>query len=591
MPSTAEMFADVENDASARASRLEALKGSLRKSIDRRDKKVDGFITLKEAEQLGVNAGIQRGADSGARDRMAVLERAAERFKAMSGEASKNLSAEDQGAVAAELAALTAMKEDLAKDITVASPGNLHPYDLEAPAKILVPRFTPLRNEIPRAKGQGTAREFRRILGYSNTGMGGVPNLTPFFSSENGNNLASGGTTFGALNLVRGAKIQYAMDVKSVGYLELSLSDLVSWKSQFSNLGFEDSRQLSQMALLWSHLLGEERAMLYGRGTGTGYEGAVAAPTYGTPTNSAAGTSLASGVYKIKLTSYTGMGESAAGAEVTSASITAGDKILVPMTSQPVGALAYGVYMTAAAGGTNTETFQGYYIPVSGNLTITSYVAGGTLQNATDTSASALAYDGMLSVLTDPAQSGYVARFDQTYAGKTVYGSATAANNVGDQPWQDAFASMYASVYADPDEVWVNAVQRRQLSDFLRSASNTSAAYRITMDEKGANGAQVGALVTGLVNESSPTDKVVRLRVHPYMPSGASFIRSVTLPIPDSHIAETTVAVNVQDYMSVEWEPIQFSYDASTYQLGTVVHYAPKWSGAIVGLPGAGQVA
>lgn len=591
MPSTKEMFADVENDAAARAARLEDLKGSLRKSIARRDSKVDGFVTLKEAEQLGVNAGIQRGASEGSNDRLAALEAAARRFKAMSGELTKNLSAEDAAAVGAELAALDAIKGDMAKDITIASPGNLHPYDLEAPAKILVPRFTPLRNEIPRTKGQGTAREFRRILGYSNTGMGGVANLTPFFSSENGNNLASGGATFGALNLVRGAKISYAMDVKSVGYVELSLSDLVSWKAQFSNLGFEDSRQLSQMALLWSHLLGEERAMLYGRGSGTGYEGVVAAPTYGTPTNSAAGTSLGAGVYKIKLTSYTGMGESAAGSEVTTPSITAGDKILVPMTSEPVGALAYGVYMTAAAGGANTETFQGYFIPVSGNITITSYVGGGVLQNATDTSASALAYDGLLSVLTDPTVSGYVARFNSTYSGKTVFGSATAANNVGDQPWQDAFASLYASVYADPDEVWLSAVQRRQLADFLRSAQNTSAAYRITLSEDGANGANVGAAVVGLVNESSPTDKVVRLRVHPYMPSGASFIRSVTLPIPDSHISETTVAINVQDYMSVEWEPIQFSYDASTYQLGTVVHYAPKWSGAIVGLPGAGQVA
>jgi hypothetical protein len=578
------MFADVEHDAAARATRLDELKGSLKKSITRRDKGVDGFITLKEAEQLGVNAGIQRGADDGSRERLAQLEALAKRYAAMhEGDLGKDLSAEDQAAVTAELGALNALKDDLAKDITVASPGNLHPYDLEAPAKILVPRFTPLRNEMPRTKGQGTAREFRRILGYSNTGMGGVPNLTPFFSSENGNNLASGGTTFGALNLVRGAKIAYAMDVKTVGYVELSLSDLVSWKSQFSNLGFEDSRQLSQMALLWSHLLGEERAMLYGRSSGSGYEGVVAAPTYSTPTNSAAGTSLGSGVYKIKLTSYTGMGESAAGAEVTSNSITAGDKLVVPMTSQPVGALSYGVYMTAAGGGTNTETFQGYFIPVSGSLTITSYTPGGTLQNATDTSASALAYDGYLSVLTDPAVSGYVARADVTYAGKTIY-NATAANQVGDQPWQDAFASLYASVYADPDEVWLAAAQRRSLADFLRSAANTSAAYRISLSENDAHGANVGAAVVGLVNESSPTDKIVRLRVHPYMPSGASFIRSVTLPIPDSHIAETTVAVNVQDYMSVEWEPIQFSYDASTYQLGTVVHYAPKWSGAIVGL-------
>jgi hypothetical protein len=36
--------------------------------------------------------------------------------------------------------------------------------------------------------------------------------------------------------------------------------------------------------------------------------------------------------------------------------------------------------------------------------------------------------------------------------------------------------------------------------------------------------------------------------------------------------------------MSVDWPQIQFTYDASTYWLGTLVHYAPKWSGAITGL-------
>src|SRR6185437_8859029 len=489
----------------------------------------------------------------------------------------KDMSGDDQAAVASELDALNAIKDRFAKDITVASPGNLHPYDLEAPAKILVPRFTPLRNEMPRQKGQGTAREFRRILGYSNTGMGGVPNLTPFFSSESGSTLASGGTTFGALNLVRGQKISYAMDVKTVGYVELSLSDLVSWKSQFSNLGFEDSRQLSQMALLWSHLLGEERAMLYGRGSGSGYEGPVAAPTVTLASvGSASGSGFGTTAF-VKITAYTGQGESLPSAEATNAALTANATLGITLASQPAGAVAYGVYASATTG---TETFQGFFVPGGGavnQIVVPNFVSGGAVVPASDGSANANGYDGFLSVLSDPTVSGYFARADVTYQGKTIY-NTTAANQIGDQPWQDAFQSLYTSVYADPEETWVNAVNRRALANFLRSASNTSAAYRIQLSEDGANGATVGAAVTGLVNQTSPTDRVVRLRVHPYMPTGASFIRSVTLPIPDSHIAETTVATNVQDYMSVDWTPIQFSYDASTYQLGTVVHYAPKWS-------------
>lgn len=581
MPRTAEMFADVEKDASARADRLEQLKAALGKSIARRDKKVDGFLTMKDAEQLGVNAGIQRGANEGATDRLAALEAAARRFKALAEPVSKDMSTDDQASVTAELDALNALKDELAKDITVASPGNLHPYDLEAPAKILVPRFTPLRNEMPRQPGKGTAREFRRILGYTNTGMGGVANLTPFFNSESD----SGTPTFGQLALRRGQKISYAMDVKTVGYVEMSLSDLVTWKAQFSNLGFEDTRQLSQMALLWAHLLGEERAILYGRGSGSGYEGVVAAPTPVTLSSAGSGTGSGFGTTAfVKITAYTGQGESLPSAEATSAVLTAGRPLLITLPSQPAGAIAYGVYASATTG---TEVFQGFFVPggsgTAGVIQVNNFVGGGAAVPGADGSASANGYDGFLSVLTDPNNAGYTARMDVTYPGKNIFVQG-GANNIGDQPWQDAFASLYASVYADPEEVWVAAPQRRQLSDFLRSASNTSAAYRIHLSESEAGSATVGALVTGLVNESSPTGRVVDLRVHPYMPVGASFIRSVTLPIPDSHISETSVVTSVQDYMSVEWEPIQFTHDASTYWLGTLVHYAPKWSASLLAL-------
>jgi hypothetical protein len=374
------------------------------------------------------------------------------------------------------------------------------------------------------------------------------------------------------------------MDVKTVGYVEMSLSDMVTYKAYFSDLGFEDVRQLSQMALLWSHLLGEERAILYGRGSGSGYEGVVAAPTYAALTATGSGGSLATGVYKAKVTTYTGQGESLPGSEVTSASLTSGQVLQIPITAQPTGAVAYGVYLTAAGGGTGTETFQGFFVPTvsPSTIQITSYVGGGAAVPGADGSAVSTGYDGFLSVLTDPANAGYAARMDVTYPGKSVF--TTGGSNIGDQPWQDAFAALYASVYADPEEVWVAAPQRRQLTDFMRNATNGTAAYRITLSESDAGSMTVGGMVSGLANESSPTSRITDLRVHPYMPVGASMIRSRVLNIPDSGISDTTAVTSVQDYMSVDWPQIQFTYDASTYWLGTLVHYAPKWSASILGL-------
>src|SRR5690348_1140084 len=237
MPTVSELFSDVK-EPGALGDRFEALKGALNDAIKRHDSGVDGFVSAKQAEAYGTNAGILKGLGAGRTSNAQRLEKLASRVEGLT----KGLDATELADVTSELEALKGLMADLGKDITVASPGNLHPYDLEAPAKILVPRFTPLRNELPRQKGQGTAREYRRILGYSNTGMGGVANLTPFFNSESD----SGTPTFGALALRRGQKISYAMDVQTAGYVEMSLSDLVTYKAYFSDLGFEDVRQLSQ---------------------------------------------------------------------------------------------------------------------------------------------------------------------------------------------------------------------------------------------------------------------------------------------------------------------------------------------------------
>jgi hypothetical protein len=98
----------------------------------------------------------------------------------------------------------------------------------------------------------------------------------------------------------------------------------------------------------------------------------------------------------------------------------------------------------------------------------------------------------------------------------------------------------------------------------MRNATNGTAAYRITLSESDAGNMTVGGLVSGLANESSPTSRIADLRVHPYMPVGASIIRSRVLNIPDSGISDTTAVTSVQDYMSVDWPQIQFTYDART---------------------------
>jgi hypothetical protein len=600
MPSLQEMFAD-ETDATVRGDKFELLKKDFDTAIDRHDRKLDGFVPAVRVQgNPDAKVGIVKGGGSGT-PRLSATDW--DRFASRINGVTKGLSPEQASEVQADLDAMQALKDDyFAKDISSTVPGNLHPYDLEAPAKRLVPRFTPLRNDISRIKGVGTAREYRRILGYTNTGLGGVADQTPFFNSETG--LNGGSTTsypaFGALTLIRGQKIAYAMDDRTVPYMEMSLSDAVGWKAQFANLGFENSRGLSQMALLWAHLLGEEKAILWGRGQSP-YAGAVAPPS-GTPTLASGGTAIGSGfgvTEFVKVTSYTGMGESLPSSEGTSGALTANQALVITLPGGAVaGALAYGVYVSTT---TNTETFQGYFQLQAGGanpgkIVVNSFVSGGRVVPVSDTSSNANAYDGIITTLISGGSgpsgaSGYVAYFPTLTAsgyasGASIYGGpGYAGTNLGDKPWQDMFAALYASVYADPEEVWLNAVQRRQLADWIRSNTTGASAYRITMGQSEFdNSVTVGGYVAGIANESSPTDRIVDLRVHPYMPSGVSFARSRTLPIPDSGVGDTNTIVEVQGYMAVDWPEIQFTYDASTYWFGTLLHYAPAWSGILYGL-------
>lgn len=470
----------------------------------------------------------------------------------------------DLGDLGTELAALRA---DLAKDWTPTNPVStgLVPVDLEGPAKVLVPLETPLRNTISRIKGQGNARQFKRILSFSNAGVpGGAANQSPFFNSLT--TTSAWGPT-GTATLARPSKITYTGDSLSIPYMELGISDSVDWVSQFEGVGFDDLRGLSHTAALYSHMMGEERADLYGRGSASGYAGAVSAPVV-TVVGSDSGGALATATYYVYVAAVAGFGQSAVSSVVNSGARTGpAASVAVTVATEPTGALYYAVYVGTATGIGNAH-FQGYF---TGNTyTLTTYNSGGAVIAGTDSSADANAYDGFLTVLTNPADSGYFSRLN----------GALSTTNPG-QEFDTALGTMYVNNGADPDEIWMTGTLRANLAQSMRKAAGSG--YRTTL-VAGDNGVTMGTVVTGILNPN--TGKVVDVRTHRFMPQGCALIRSTSLPLVNSHVEAPAVKVNVQDYFLVDWPVIQMTYDLSTYQIGTLVHYAPAWSGAIVGITG-----
>jgi hypothetical protein len=541
-PRAAEMFSDASGPAEI-AERMEFFKGALNKSLS----------NPQPVPQPGM---VQE--DSPA----VALEKAL-------GDANvaKALSPELVDSVRTALAS-----GEVNKDWTTSNPlsSGLVAFDLEAPAKILVPRSTPLRNRIARRKGIGLAHRFKRINGITGSQTGGVADMWPGITETTTN-------TFGSVNYLRGAKITYAGDDVAVNYKQFGVSDQVSWASQFAGAGFDDIRQLSQTALLMSSMQLEEKVLLGGRGTDSGYAGAVV-PTISLAARAAGSgetalTGVTTNIY-VKVVGNYLWGHSVLSAAANVAPSTQVVDVTVT-NAESSGALSYDVYV--GTGGSDPGDAARWRM-VTGNTSskitlqgalATSGTAASTI--TTDTAAYATGYDGLLTYATGP-NAGYVKHLNNTFAGAD-------GTNVGNC-FGTAFASMYDANKADPDEIFANGSDRKQLSDQLKTQG--SSGFRISLSNDESHGARIGSIVNGIYNPV--TGKAVDLTVHPWLPQGTMPIISWTLPIPDSNVSDVFAVYNVTDYQGINWPVNQFAYEVSSYWYGTLVCYAPGWCGAIMGI-------
>jgi len=472
--------------------------------------------------------------------------------------------------------------QDVQKDISLTSPlsTSFAAFDLEAPAKLLTPRPTPLRNRIPRKKGVGTSHRIKRITGYTGTGTGGQGQIWPGITE-------STTTAFGSINFERGSKISYTADDIILPYNSYSLSDSVSFDANFSGLGYQDLRQLSSTSTLYATMLMEERMMLMGRGTATGYAGALSAPTI-TVTAPSAGTgqvALANATYYVYVTadagiSSTGFGESVVSSVATQA--TSSQVLKIVVNTPVVGALGYNVYIGTTTGVANAKyqgTFKSLtgYVVGAGSATVGDTLVYSTASSilasraSSDTSAYATGYDGILTTLLG-SNTGYNNNINSTFSN----------TNAGTE-FQTVFANLYASVKADPDEILMNGSDRKQLSDAIKGSANAN--YRLNISQDETTGVTFGSVVNGIVNET--TGKSLGITVHPWLPQGVSPVMSYTLPIPDTEVSDIWANYLVQDYMGIQWPVTQFAYEFSTYFRGTFFCSAPAWNGIVSGIVAA----
>jgi hypothetical protein len=501
---------------------------------------------------------------------------------------SKSLTPDALSSLQSALTSQRGAMGDINKEITLTNPlqTSFAAFDLEAPAKMLTPRPTPLRNRIPRKKGIGTSRRVKRITAYTGTGTG-AGNQWPGIVETTQNNFAPGSST--PLELIRGPQITYVADDLVLPYNSYSLSDQVSFDANFSGMGYQDLRQLSSTSTLYATMLMEERMMLYARGTASPYSGALSAVTGIVASSPAAGvgqTALAAAVYYIYITANAGISGSGFGESIVSAvaseTVASGDVLGLTWTAV-TGAIGYNIYVGTATGTANCKyvgTAQGNSAVIQGaaalnlvgdNFAFSTTGAAASRANA-DTSAYATGYDGIIPTVLGP----------NTGFNNNRNGAAFSTSNPGVE-YQTVFYNLYNDVKADPDQILINGADRKQLSDAIKNGSTAN--YRINLQQTDAGNYVGGTTIGALYNEI--TGKMVDITVHPWLQQGVSPVMSYTLPIPDTEVSDVWAAVNVQDYMGIQWPVVQFTYDFSTYFRGTFFCYAPAWNGAVSGIGNA----
>ncbi len=140
-----------------------------------------------------------------------------------------------QGQIVAEyLDELLKSDGRMAKEFTLDFPlsSGFVPFDLSAPARLLFPINTPLRNEIPRIRGAGAAYRFKVLDTISGSNTAGLTSIDPGFA-ENETTVTPGS----GINLVRPNYITYHAYDQVQSFVTSGLSDSVTFQAAYQARG------------------------------------------------------------------------------------------------------------------------------------------------------------------------------------------------------------------------------------------------------------------------------------------------------------------------------------------------------------------
>jgi hypothetical protein len=464
---------------------------------------------------------------------------------------------------------------------TTATTG-LQVYDLEAPAKLLYPVLTPLRNKIPRVGGgRGIQANWRAI------------------TAINTSNISAG---LGQGN--RGGVMDQTIKEYFAAYRGIGLDNYVTFEADMSAEGFQDLKSTAVQSLLRALMIQEERILLGGNGiTGLG--------TTPTPTVTAIGSGGAIGTgitvqvgcvaltmegkrlstmgagvpQQISRTNADGStdvygggagGPSAIGSVATSAAGSSISAHVAPV----VGAFGYAWYL-----GTAGTQYLVAITSINSMLYTTALPATGQQFStiAGDNSVNQLVFDGFSAIAAKPGSGAYWAAMP---TGTDGIGTPLTADGAGGIVEIDsALQSFWDNYRLSPDEMWVSSQEQNYFrKKVLMAPSATVPLSRFTIATS-QDRVRGGSSVRGYLNPFGMGQaQEIPIRLHPDMPPGNVLFTTSELPYALNDVTNVYQVRTRKDYYQIEWPLRTRKYEYGCYSDEVLQHYFPPSLGFITNI-------
>jgi hypothetical protein len=451
-------------------------------------------------------------------------------------------------------------------------------YDLEAPAKLMVPVLTPLRNMTPRVKSNAgdTATRWKAITAINTT------NIHAGVSEGN-----------------RGAVISDAVADLTASYIGLGLENTATFESDYASESFDDVKARAVQNLLNSLMIKEEDTLLGGNSS-------VALGKCATPVTAPAttGGTVADGSWVVVVVplSYDGFRRSslAAGVPMTISRTNADSSV---DTINAGCGIASDEAAATVSGGTNHGSIAASVTAIKGAVGYAWYVGTtgaakleaittvnhvlitallGTGQTATHTvdrsRQNGYAFDGFLYSAFGTASAYYKALATGTPGTGT---KLTADGKGGVVEINDVLGAYWDNLKLQPDAIWAN---RAQINDITsRCVGSSTSPFRFNLSAGTAQGSLVGG---GKVTEyQSPVDSsIIPLNIHPNMPAGTIMFTVKNLPYALNNVGDVFRIKARREYYQIEWPLRTRKYEYGCYVDEVFQHMFPVSLGILTNI-------